>query len=53
MAAQLTLIRSQGHDVGDPSVTVNGTDLLLGTADVVYAGVAGIDALGGAFQERR
>ena len=36
--------------LADPSVTVNGTDLLLGTADVVYAGVAGIDALGGAFE---
>lgn len=34
----------------DPSVTPNGTQVLLGTVDTVIAGEAGIDSLGGAFQ---
>lgn len=32
------------------SVTTNGTQTLLGTVDQVIAGVAGVDGLGGAFQ---
>jgi hypothetical protein len=34
----------------DPTVTVNGVDQLLGSANVVYAGLAGINSLGGAFE---
>lgn len=34
----------------DATVTTNGTQVLLGTVTTPYAGVAGIDALGGAFQ---
>lgn len=35
---------------GSASVTVNGTDLLLGTATLVNSGLAGINSLGGAFE---
>jgi hypothetical protein len=35
----------------DPFVTDNGSnDVLLGTADLVFTGIAGIDSLGGAFE---
>lgn len=34
----------------DASVTVNGTDIKLGTADTVISGLAGLNALGGAFE---
>lgn len=43
--------KSQAALGADPSITDLGTpDVLLATVSQVYAGVAGIDALGGAFQ---
>jgi hypothetical protein len=55
---QLSLYADQGDNntfnqatlTSDASVTTSGNQILLGTVDQIIAGAAGIDALGGAFQ---
>jgi hypothetical protein len=48
--AQINAMFSQSTVNSDPTVTPFGTAVLLGTVDKVIAGQAGLDALGGAFQ---